>query len=105
MTEVSFVKLPSNECYAPYLQVNIGSGNGLVLSGNKSKPEPMLTQSCVAYHGNSSPQWVKQSGAEICHGWWFLKLIQHNQEPIRDVMGSWHNSLILGLQLSRKMPL
>ena len=24
--------------------VNIGSGNGLVLSGNKPLPEPMLTQ-------------------------------------------------------------
>ena len=29
-------------------QVNIGSGNGLVLSGNKPLPEPMLTQICVA---------------------------------------------------------
>ena len=29
----------------PYwLQVNIGSGDGLVPSGNKSLPEPMLTQ-------------------------------------------------------------
>ena len=28
--------------------VNIGSGNGLVPSGNKSFPEPMLTQMCVA---------------------------------------------------------
>ena len=27
--------------------VNIGSGNGLVLSGNKPLPEPMLTQICV----------------------------------------------------------
>ena len=29
-------------------QVNIGSGNGLVPSGNKPLPEPMLTQICVA---------------------------------------------------------
>ena len=37
-------KLPSEECH--YLtddQVNIGSGNGLVSSGNKPLPEPMLT--------------------------------------------------------------
>ena len=27
--------------------VNTGSGNGLVLSGNKPLPEPMLTQFCV----------------------------------------------------------
>ena len=29
-------------------QVNIGSGNGLVPSGNKPLPEPMLTQIYVA---------------------------------------------------------
>ena len=29
-------------------QVNIGSGNGLVPSGNKPLPEPMLTQISVA---------------------------------------------------------
>ena len=29
-------------------QVNIGSGNGLEPSGNKSLPEPMLTQIYVA---------------------------------------------------------
>ena len=28
--------------------VNIGSGNGLVSSGNRPLPEPMLTQSYVA---------------------------------------------------------
>ena len=32
----------------PYWYVNIGSGNGLVLSGNKPLPEPMLTQIYVA---------------------------------------------------------
>ena len=30
-----------------WLLVNIGSGNGLVLSGNKPLPEPMLTRICV----------------------------------------------------------
>ena len=29
------------------IKVNIGSGNGLVLSGTKPLPEPMLTQFCV----------------------------------------------------------
>ena len=39
----------------PYLWlVNIGSGNGLVPSGNKPLPEPMLTQIYVV----SRPQWV-----------------------------------------------
>ena len=33
----------------PYLRwVNIGSGSGLVPSGNKPLPEPMLTKICVA---------------------------------------------------------
>ena len=33
----------------PYLwEVNIGSGNGLVPSGNKPLPKPMLTQIYVA---------------------------------------------------------
>ena len=31
-----------------HLRVNIGSGNGLVPSGNKPLPEPMLTQLYVA---------------------------------------------------------
>ena len=31
-----------------FWQVNIGSGNGLVLSSNKPLPEPMLTQIYVA---------------------------------------------------------
>ena len=35
-------------------QVNIGSGNGLVPSGNKPLPEQMLTQ----IHGVTRPQWV-----------------------------------------------
>ena len=31
-----------------YMQVNIGSGNGLVPLGNKPLPEPKLTQIIVA---------------------------------------------------------
>ena len=38
--------------------VNIGSGNGLVLSGNKPWPELMLTQICVRIR-HHRPQWVK----------------------------------------------
>ena len=30
--------------------VNIGSGNGLLFSGNKPLFEPMLTQFCVIWH-------------------------------------------------------
>ena len=40
VAEVSLMKLPSDE--------NIGSGNGLVPSGIKPLPEPMLTQIYVA---------------------------------------------------------
>ena len=38
--------------------INIGSGNGLVPSGNKPLPEPMLTQ-IIAPYGVTGPQWVK----------------------------------------------
>ena len=38
--------------------VNIGSGNGLVPSGNKPLPEPMLTQISVAIW-RTRPRWVK----------------------------------------------
>ena len=31
-----------------WLLVNIGSGNGFVASGNKTLPEPMLTQNLVS---------------------------------------------------------
>ena len=34
------------------MKVNIGSGNGLVPSGNKPLPEPMLTQVFVAKLGH-----------------------------------------------------
>ena len=37
------------------LTVNIGSGNGLVPSGNKPLPEPMLTQSLVALWRHYAP--------------------------------------------------
>ena len=40
---------PHMNVTVPYIwYINIGSGNGLVLSGNKSLPEPMLTQISVA---------------------------------------------------------
>ena len=38
--------------------IDIGQGNGLVLSGNKPLPEPMLTQICAQY-GITRPQRVK----------------------------------------------
>ena len=41
--------------------VNIGSGNGLVPSGNKPLPEQMLTQISVAI----KPQWVKTIGLDM----------------------------------------
>ena len=49
MAEVSLVKLPSDEGHWTLLMiVKIGSGNGLVPSGNKPLPELMLTQIFVA---------------------------------------------------------
>ena len=45
--------------------VNIGSGNGLVLSGNKPLPEPMLTQIYVTI-GITRPQWVKIPQSKYC---------------------------------------
>ena len=41
--------------------VNIGSGNGLVQTGNKPLPEPMLTQISVTTHSVTRPQWVNVS--------------------------------------------
>ena len=40
------MKLPSGECHKTL--VNTSAGNGLVQSGNRPLPEPMLTQSGVA---------------------------------------------------------
>ena len=42
MAEVNFVDLPVNECHSTSLiKFNIGSGNGLVSSGNKPLPGPI----------------------------------------------------------------
>ena len=44
-----FLRNGSLNAKRPYWRlVTIGSGNGLVLSGNKPSPEPMSTQFCVA---------------------------------------------------------
>ena len=43
--------------------VNIGSGNGLVQSGNKPLPEPMLSQICHHSH------WVSLGHKELTHFW------------------------------------
>ena len=52
------VKLQWSECHRkPFMIVNIGSGNGLVPSGNKPLPEPMLTQTYVIIR----PQWVNDN--------------------------------------------
>ena len=50
--------------------VNVGSGNGLVPSGNKPLPEPMLTQTFAPY-GVTGPQWVNDET------FWWLMLKQH----------------------------
>ena len=51
MTEIALVKLPLDECQFDLTDDEstvIGSGNGLVPSGNKPLPEPMVTQISVA---------------------------------------------------------
>ena len=50
-----------NEPY--WWDINIGPGNGLVPSGNKPLPEPMLTQ----IYGVTRPQWVYVVTDEGCH--------------------------------------
>ena len=47
MAELPLWNCPQKNVTRPY-QVNIGSGNGLVPSGNKPLPEPMLTKVYVA---------------------------------------------------------
>ena len=42
------IALNMNDTGRQWGLVNIGSGNGLVPSGNKPLPEPMLTQMCGA---------------------------------------------------------
>ena len=39
-------------------EVNIGLGNGLVLSGNQPLPEPVLTNIYVAIYGITRPQLI-----------------------------------------------
>ena len=55
--------LPWNECqrtgWCGWLSQC--SGNGVVPSGNKPIPEPMLTQICVTMYGSTRPQWAHQS--------------------------------------------
>ena len=51
---------PKMNGHRPYWwQVNTGSSNGWVPSGNKPLSEPMLTQFYVAY-GVTGPQWVNR---------------------------------------------
>ena len=42
--KIALMYMPQNTSYN---DVNIGSGNGLVPSGNKALPVPMLTQICL----------------------------------------------------------
>ena len=48
--------LPCSECHITYWWLlNIDSGNGMVVSGNKPSPEPMLTQ-IILQRGVAKPQ-------------------------------------------------
>ena len=49
MPEVYHMELPSDESYLTLVRwVNTGSDNGLVPSGSKQLPKPMLTQDYAA---------------------------------------------------------
>ena len=53
--------MPSGECYmASLMIVSIGSGNGLLPSGNKALLEPMLTQ-IMSLYGITRSQWVTKT--------------------------------------------
>ena len=55
------MKLVSGECHrTPLMTGQHGSGNGLVPSGNKPLPEPMLTQIYV-----TRPQWVNNHASHL----------------------------------------
>ena len=53
--------------------VNIGSGNGLVPSGNKPLPEPMLTQNCCHMASLGHNELMKDCGNSIANA---LELLQ-----------------------------
>ena len=62
--DVSLVKLPSYECMLTsilMIEVNIVSGNGLVLTGHMPLPKPMLTQIDVAVWHHKAMMRVKSS--------------------------------------------
>ena len=74
------VKSLSGECQrASLMKINIGSGNGLVPSGNKPLPEPVLSQMYVTiwHHQATMSSWsnelrriLVQIYNEQCICWW-----------------------------------
>ena len=78
--------------------VNIGSGSGLVPSGNKPLPEPMLTQ--ILPYGVTRPQWVKK-----CHIDWlvFKGYTQHILRTVRNLQ-SYRRNLLASFPGYRQPP-
>ena len=85
MVEASLVKLPYCECHCGlhWWWVNIGSGNGLVQSGNKPLPEPKLTpiyidiwrhQATMINH-MAAPRTSTEGDIEVCH--WEMCVMIH----------------------------
>ena len=88
-------------------QWNIGSGNGLVPSGNKPLPESMLTQISATY-GITRPQWVNPCCVVFILGICKKKniCIFHNFSQLRWCITHWPKALgdlnkILDKQFSR----
>ena len=78
-----------------FWQVNIGSGNGLVLSSNKPLPEPMLTQIYVAIYVTRQ-QWVntcfvvfRANRGLWCRSFWRRWCVPLLQSPSQ----RWHSRI------------
>ena len=64
---------------------SVGSGNGLMPSGNKPLPEPMLTLSFMMPYGVIRPQWIN---SHFSRCWW------HHRPYIRWVNSLWPSDAI-----------
>ena len=97
MTEVPFAKLHWDEYHWSLLkvsQVNIGSGNGLVPSGNKPLPEPKLMQIChhMMSLGHNELTHKRQPIWGMGCSWWYQQDVCHWLSAV--LLVRQHNSLL-----------
>ena len=84
MVGASHLKLPWNECHWLHKwSVNIGSGNGLVLSGNKPLSAPMLIQV------SDDPHMVSLGQNELMYNLWMIQLLWHRALMRRVQRENW----------------